>query len=126
MNLWRLALLCAIPAVSMGAVPAAQIDLLIRGGTVYTGPGAPFVGDVAVTGDRISAVGYTDTNEQRAFVVCDLELDLGELSAQGVERGRVPLDGFPNSTQRPCHIGPVGQHHRQPPIAFVAVPECIP
>jgi len=41
------------------AVPgrAAPADLLIRGGTVYTGSAAPFTGDVAVTGDRISAVG---------------------------------------------------------------------
>ena len=32
-------------------------DLLIRGGTVYPGGAAPFVGDVAVRGDRIVAVG---------------------------------------------------------------------
>ena len=38
--------------------PAAEpVDLLIRGGTVYTGSAAPFVGDVAVSGDRIRAVG---------------------------------------------------------------------
>ena len=36
---------------------AAPPDLLIRGGTIYTGTDAPFVGDVAVTGDHISAVG---------------------------------------------------------------------
>jgi N-acyl-D-aspartate/D-glutamate deacylase len=36
---------------------AATADLLIRGGTVYTGSAAPFTGDVAVTRDRISAVG---------------------------------------------------------------------
>ncbi|RJF91508.1 D-aminoacylase [Sphingomonas cavernae] len=42
---------------TLGAAPAPeQVDLLIRGGTVYTGSAEPFVGDVAVTGDRIRLV----------------------------------------------------------------------
>ncbi len=37
---------------------AANYDLLIRDGTIYDGSGrAPFVGDVAINGDRIAAVG---------------------------------------------------------------------
>ncbi|MFA9200399.1 MAG: amidohydrolase family protein [Cypionkella sp.] len=47
-----LAASCATPAAL--APPA---DLLIRGGTVYPGGGEPFTGDVAITGDRIVAVG---------------------------------------------------------------------
>jgi N-acyl-D-aspartate/D-glutamate deacylase len=44
--------------LAIGAAPAPEpVDLLIRGGTVYTGSGAPFVGDVAIAGDRIRAVG---------------------------------------------------------------------
>jgi N-acyl-D-aspartate/D-glutamate deacylase len=44
--------------LAIGAAPAPEpVDLLIRGGTVYTGSAAPFVGDVAVSGDRIVAVG---------------------------------------------------------------------
>ncbi|WP_324749430.1 amidohydrolase family protein [Sphingomonas sp. LY54] len=40
------------------ATPAAErVDLIIRGGTIYNGSDAPFVGDVAVSGDRIKAVG---------------------------------------------------------------------
>ena len=40
-----------------GAAPAPEpVDLLIRGGTVYTGSDAPFVGDVAIAGDRVRAV----------------------------------------------------------------------
>src|SRR5688500_5459132 len=39
------------------ATAAEPVDLIIRGGTVYTGSDAPFVGDVAVSGDRIQAVG---------------------------------------------------------------------
>ncbi len=56
MNKRRLALLSAIALVSLGAA-APSADLLIRGGTVYPGAGRPFVGDVAVSGDRIIAVG---------------------------------------------------------------------
>jgi len=42
----------------LGAAPAPErVDLIIRGGTVYTGSEAPFVGDVAVNGERIRAVG---------------------------------------------------------------------
>ncbi|MBA2770914.1 MAG: amidohydrolase family protein, partial [Sphingomonas sp.] len=41
---------CTLPAPK-------TVDLLIRGGTVYTGADAPFVGDVAIHGDRIYAVG---------------------------------------------------------------------
>jgi len=46
-------------AVTMlgAAAPPERVDLIIRGGTVYTGSDAPFVGDVAISGDRIRAVG---------------------------------------------------------------------
>ena len=44
-------------AARRGAAPPEQVDLIIRGGTIYTGSDAPFVGDVAVSGDRIRAVG---------------------------------------------------------------------
>lgn len=40
-----------------GASPPPAADLLIRGGTVYTGSAEPFVGDVLVRGDRIEYVG---------------------------------------------------------------------
>ncbi|HYE28072.1 MAG TPA: amidohydrolase family protein [Allosphingosinicella sp.] len=39
------------------AATAEPVDVLIRGGKVYTGAGAPFAGDVAIVGDRIRAVG---------------------------------------------------------------------
>ena len=47
-----------------GAVPAAEpdqlYDVVIRGGTIYDGSGgAPFAGDVAITGDRIAAIAPT-------------------------------------------------------------------
>ena len=52
---FRLALLLGIAGLG-GADPPPRVDLIIRGGTVYTGSDAPFVGDVAVSGDRIVAV----------------------------------------------------------------------
>jgi N-acyl-D-amino-acid deacylase len=40
---------------------AAQYDLVIRHGAIYDGRGAtPFIGDIAVKGDRIAAVGSLD------------------------------------------------------------------
>ncbi len=52
----RIALLLA--AVTLGAALFPErVDLIMRGGTIYTGSDAPFVGDVAVSGDRIRAVG---------------------------------------------------------------------
>ncbi len=46
---------CTIAACTP-APPA--YDFIIRGGTVYDGLGGePFVGDVAISGDRITAVG---------------------------------------------------------------------
>jgi predicted amidohydrolase YtcJ len=44
--------------VNGGASAAETADLVISGGTIYTGSDdAPFVGDVAVTGDKIVYVG---------------------------------------------------------------------
>lgn len=56
MRMRRIALLGAVSMFGLGAAPE-QVDLLIRGGTVYPGSGPAFVGDVAVTGDRVRAVG---------------------------------------------------------------------
>jgi len=51
-------LLAASLATAASAGPSSvEVDLIIRGGTIYTGSDAPFVGDVAVSGDRIRAVG---------------------------------------------------------------------
>ena len=50
-------LLAGIGAPRHAAAQAASsVDLLIHGGTVYSGNGAPFEGDVAITGDRIVAL----------------------------------------------------------------------
>lgn len=58
MRVRHAALLIAAAGLSLGAAPAPETaDLLIRGGTIYTGDAAPFTGDVAISGDRISLVG---------------------------------------------------------------------
>lgn len=44
-------------AGASAATASEGIDLIIRGGTIYTGSDAPFVGDVAVSEDRIVAIG---------------------------------------------------------------------
>lgn len=68
----RAAILAALALLGAAPVPA---DLLIRGGTIVTGQRAPFVGDVAVRGDRIVAVGprlsmrATRTVEAKGLVV---------------------------------------------------------
>jgi N-acyl-D-amino-acid deacylase len=54
-----LLLSCATLAMQAGAAttPAAY-DVILRGGTVYDGSGAaPYVADVAMTGDRIASIG---------------------------------------------------------------------
>ena len=55
----RLALPFALLLASCASVPPpATADLVIRGGTIVDGSGgAPYIGDVAVRGDRIVAVG---------------------------------------------------------------------
>ena len=57
----RLSRLLALPLLALGlvsAAPAPRYDVVIRGGTVYDGSGGePYVADVAVSGDRIAAIG---------------------------------------------------------------------
>jgi N-acyl-D-amino-acid deacylase len=55
MKLKWIALLLACTASAAAA--QQRVDVLIRGGTIYTGSDAPFVGDVAISGDRIRAIG---------------------------------------------------------------------
>lgn len=56
MKIKWIALLLACTAATAATAQNERVDLIIRGGTIYTGAAAPFVGDVAVSGDRIRAV----------------------------------------------------------------------
>jgi N-acyl-D-amino-acid deacylase len=55
----RIAFALAVGApLIVSAAPAADYSILIRGGTIYDGSGnVPYVGDVALKGDRIAYVG---------------------------------------------------------------------
>ena len=56
----RIALKIAVAAIAItsAAPPPASYSVIIRGGTIYDGSGgAPFVGDVAIKGDKIVYVG---------------------------------------------------------------------
>jgi N-acyl-D-amino-acid deacylase len=54
----RVAIAAASAAFLASAAPPPAYDVVVRGGTIYDGSGgAPFVGDVALKGDRVVAVG---------------------------------------------------------------------
>ena len=53
-----LAAAVAVCSISACAPSSLDYDVIIRGGTLYDGLGGePFVGDIAIRGDRISAIG---------------------------------------------------------------------
>ncbi len=60
----------ALAAATLAATPAfaTEADLILRGGTIYTGTDAPFVGDVAITGDRITHVGKTAPGKAKRII----------------------------------------------------------
>lgn len=94
----RVALLTVL-ALLGAAAPPERVDLIIRGGTIYSGSDAPFIGDVAVSGDRIRAVGprlrYTAARvvEARGMIVApgfiDPHAHLGEQLADADARTRL-------------------------------------
>lgn len=86
------------------ATPAPEgVDLIIRGGTIYNGSDAPFVGDVAIAGDRIKAVGERLTFkaarvvDARGLIVApgfiDPHAHLGDQLADGDAQTRL-IPGF--------------------------------
>jgi N-acyl-D-amino-acid deacylase len=56
MNISRIGLLIGVALASISASAPPSADLILRGGTIYTGSDAPFVGDVAIKGDHIVEV----------------------------------------------------------------------
>ncbi len=95
-----LVIACAV-IIASAAPPPEPVDLLIRGGMIYTGSDAPFVGDVAITGDRIRFVGKTApvaarrTIDARGMIVApgfiDPHTHAGTILASDVARERLML-----------------------------------
>lgn len=53
-------------------VAEREFDVLIRGGTIYDGSGgAPFVGDLAITGDSITSIGPSSNRRARTEIDVD-------------------------------------------------------
>ena len=64
-----------LTVAAMNVVSAADYDVLIRNGNVYDGTGAPpYVADVAISGDRVKAIGDFARNS------ADLEIDASGLA----------------------------------------------
>jgi N-acyl-D-amino-acid deacylase len=93
----------AVAALTLGASAAPKgVDLLIKGGTVYTGSNAPFTGDVAISGDHIVAVGAhltvhaTRTIDAHGMVVAPGFIDPhthmgGDLASADPQRRLIPM-----------------------------------
>jgi len=102
MRPWQPALLLGIFLSGIGG-SRPQADIMIRGGTVYPGSGAPFLGDVAVRGDRVVAVGRrlrvpaARVIDARGMIVApgfiDPHAHLGEQLASDDARARL-IPGF--------------------------------
>ena len=93
----------AVAGLTLGASAAPKrVDLLIRGGTVYSGSDAPFTGDVAISGDHIVAVGKhltlraARTIDARGLVVApgfiDPHTHMGDdLASPDAQRRLIPM-----------------------------------
>ncbi len=70
MRLIRQAMMAAaVLALTACVAPSLETaDLLIRGGTVYTGSDAPFTGNVAIRGDKIYAVGRSAGSRAKRII----------------------------------------------------------
>ena len=68
----------SVLALAACAAPDAEHDLVLRGGTIYDGSGGePWVGDVAIDGDRIRAVGQVEGRGRRELDVRGLAVSPG-------------------------------------------------
>jgi len=76
----HVAFIVLIASLTIGCSPSepADYDLVIRGGTVFDGSGAPgVVADVGIRGDRIVAVGDVNGNAVRTINARDLYVTPG-------------------------------------------------
>jgi N-acyl-D-aspartate/D-glutamate deacylase len=82
----------AAPAIAAPLSAIRTSDLLIRGGSIYNGASAkPFIGDVAVAGDKIVYVGPASRNPYRGRRVIDAK---GMIVAPGFIDPHTHADAF--------------------------------
>ncbi len=89
----RLLLILIIPAVCLWAACSKppHYDIIVRGGTIYDGSGAPgYQGDLAVSADKVAAVG-----ELPAGATAELEIDAAGMA---VSPGFVNLMSWANES----------------------------
>lgn len=89
-----------LPATASIAAESVDADLLLRGGTIYVGDGEPGrVGDVAVRGDRIVAVGDFEVGDVARTIDCSgLVVAPGFIDLHNHSDQRIETD---NSTREP-------------------------
>src|SRR3712207_4171955 len=126
---WQFSLLLLLASAAACARQAAQpraeptYDLLIAGGTVIDGTGAPrFRGDVAISGDRIALVSRTPIARERARRVIDAS---NRVVAPGFIDLHAHLDPLPElpgseSAARQRLTTPVGGPDGGPPWPLAA------
>ena len=65
---YRTIALATLLLTSAGSAASPSADIMLRGGTIYDGSGgAPYVGDVAIRGDRIVCVGLCGTSAKQVI-----------------------------------------------------------
>ena len=90
------ALFLAPCALLASASPPPAFDVVIRGGTVYDGSGsAPFVGDVALKGDRVMAVGKVTGREGGDDAIPSGPVNGALRAVFAAERHLLPLMSLP-------------------------------
>ncbi|MBV9181818.1 MAG: D-aminoacylase [Acidobacteria bacterium] len=88
-------LLALLPILAASAFGQPNYDFLLRGAHVVDGTGAPwFVGDIAIVGDRIAAVGKLDAGLARQRIDAEgLVASPGFIDIQGQSEFNLLVDG---------------------------------
>ena len=101
-----------VTLASCATAPGPNYDLVIRGGTLVDGSGAPaYVADVAVVGDRIVKIGQLDNATAAPHFPC---VGINQSTAPTKPWYKATLRPFPNS---PWDLLPLTE--------FAAVTKCL-
>ncbi|PZO91154.1 MAG: aminoacylase [Sphingomonas sanxanigenens] len=88
-------------ALLVGAAPPPVYDVIIKGGTIYDGSGgAPYLGDVAIKGDRIAAVGTVKGSAAKVVDAKGLAVAPGFINMLSWATESLMIDGLGQSDLR--------------------------